>query len=60
MGFMGNFSFPFPVSCINGLDEFSEARKCIGLVVVDHIVFDALGESIISLSSKCCITPLDS
>jgi len=56
---MGNFSFPFLVSCIDGLDKFLEAGKNVGLVVVDHIVFDVLGKSIISLPSECCIAPLD-
>ena len=56
---MGNFSFSFLVLCIDGLDEFLKAGKSVGLVVVDHIILDALGQSITSLSLECCIAPLD-
>jgi len=40
------FSFSFPVWCVNSLNEFSKAGKSVGLVVVNHIIFDVLGESI--------------
>jgi len=59
MGFMGNFSMSFPESCVNSLNEFLEAGKCVQLVVVDHIVFDSFGESVVSLTTECCIAPLN-
>ena len=55
LGFMGEFSFSFPVSCIDSLDEFSESCEGGQLVVVDHIIFDMFGKSIVSLSMECCI-----
>jgi len=58
-GFTGNFPTSFPVLCLNGLQEFPETRKGVWLVVVDHVVFDAFGEYIVSLSVECCFTPLD-
>jgi len=59
MSFTGNFTVSFPVSSIDSLDEFPEARKGVRLVVVDHVVFDTFGESIVSLSAECCLTPLN-
>ena len=60
MGFTGNFPMSFPVLCIDSLNEFLKARKSVGLVVVDHIIFDALGKSIVSLFLEHCVAPLDS
>jgi len=60
MGFMGNFTASFPVSSIDSLDKFYGARKRVfGLFVVDHVVFDTIGESIVSLSAECCFAPLN-
>jgi len=56
---MGEFSFSFPVSCIDSLDEFSKSCEGVWLVVVDHIIFDTFGESIVSLMIECCIAPLN-
>src|SRR5882724_11989995 len=60
LGFMGEFSFSFPVLCVDSLDEFSESNKGVQLFVVDHIVFDTFGKSIVSLTMECCIAPLNS
>ena len=60
VGLLGNFSVSFPVSCIDSLNKFPKAGKRIGLVVVDHIIFDMFSKSIASLSSECCISPLNS
>jgi len=49
MGFVGDFSFSFTVSCVDSLDEFSESCEGSQLIVVDHVVFDAFGKSIVSL-----------
>jgi len=35
---MGNFPILFPVLCINRLYKFSETRKGVWLVVVDHVI----------------------
>ena len=59
MGFAGNFSMSFPVSCVDGLNEFLKAGKSVQLVVVNHIIFDTFGQSIVSLSVECCFAPLD-
>jgi len=59
MSFSGYFTASFPVSCIDSLDEFPEAGKGVWLLVVDHVVFDAFGKSIVSLSAECCLTPLN-
>ena len=56
---MGYFTTSFPVSSIDSLDEFLEARKGVWLLVVDHVVFDTFGESIVSLSAECCLAPLN-
>ena len=45
----------FPVSCVNSLNKFPEARKGVWLVVVDHFIFDMFGKSIVGLSVECCI-----
>ena len=49
----------FPVSSIDSLDEFPEAGKSVWLFVVDHVIFDMFGESIVSLSVECCLAPLN-
>ena len=41
--FMGEFSFSFPGSCTDSLDNFLESCKGGWLVVVDHIIFDMFG-----------------
>ena len=38
-----------PVMGIDSLDEFLEAGKCCGLLVVDHIILDPFGEAVVSL-----------
>src|SRR5882724_4598609 len=58
-GFVGEFSFSFPVSGINSLDKFSESNEGVRLFMVDHIVFDMFGESVVSLTMECCIAPLN-
>ena len=58
-GFAGEFSFLFPVSSINSLDEFSESNEGVRLFMLDHIVFDTFGESVVSLMMECCIAPLN-
>jgi len=55
-GFTGEFS-AFPISGINGLDEFSESNEGVRLFMVDHVVFDVLGESVVSLTAECGIAP---
>src|SRR5882724_1609738 len=57
--FVGYFTVSFPVSSIDSLDEFPEAGKHVWLFVVDHVIFDAFGKSIVSLSGECCLTPLN-
>src|SRR5882724_11373701 len=57
--FAGYFSTLFPVLSINSLDKFPEARKSVRLLVVDHVIFDTFGKSIVSLSVECCLTPLN-
>jgi len=57
--FAGYFTASFPVSSIDSLDEFPEARKSVWLFVVDHVVFDTFGESIVSLSAECPLAPLN-
>ena len=59
MSFMGYFTVSFPVLSINSLDEFLEAGKSVWLLVVDHVVFDTFGESIVSLCVECCLAPLN-
>ena len=49
----------FPVSCVNSLDEFPESRKGFWLIVVDHVICDMFGESVVSLSVECCLAPLN-
>jgi len=56
---MGYFTASFPVLSIDSLDEFPEAGKYVWLFVVDHVVFDTFGESIVSLSAECCLAPLN-
>jgi len=29
------------------------------LVMVDHVIFDMFGESVVSLSAECCFAPLE-
>ena len=58
-GFTGNFSSTFPVSCVYGLNKFTEACEGVQLVMVDHVVFDMFGQSIVSLLMECFFTPLD-
>src|SRR5882672_2852644 len=58
-GFAGEFSFTFPVLSINSLDEFLESCEGVWLIMVDHIVFDTFGQSVVSLSAECCFPPLD-
>src|SRR5882724_2640048 len=58
-GFAGEFSFSFPISGVDSLDEFSESNEGVRLFMVDHVVFDALGESIVSLTAECGIAPLN-
>src|SRR5882724_1971043 len=57
--FMGYFTVSFPVLCIDSLDEFLEAGKSVWLLMVDHVIFDTFGESIVSLSAECCLAPLN-
>ena len=57
--FMGDFSFSFPVLCINSLDEFLESCKGSRLIVVDHVIFDVFGKFIVSMMMECGITPLN-
>jgi len=52
------FTVSFPVLSIYSLDEFPEAGKSVWLFMVDHVVFDMFGESIVSLSAECCLAPL--
>src|SRR5882724_3757067 len=59
MSFVGYFSTSFPVSCIDSLDEFPEAGKGVWLLVVDHVVFDVFGGSIVSLSAESYLAPLN-
>ena len=59
MGFTGEFSFTFPVLSIDSLNESVESCEGVRLVVVDHVVFDTFGQSIVSLLAECCFTPLD-
>jgi len=54
-GFSGNFSFSFPVSCVNSLNEFWKARKSGGPY---HLW--CIWQVQISLLSECCIAPLNS
>src|SRR5882724_3952276 len=56
---MGNLPTSFPVSCINSLKKCLETEKGVQLVMVDHIVFDMFGDSIVSLSAECCFAPLN-
>ena len=56
---MGEFCFSFPVLGIDSLVEFLESCEGGQLVVVDYIIFDMFGESIVSLMVECCITPLN-
>jgi len=58
-GFVGVFSFSFPVSSIDSLNEFLESNEGVRLFMVDHIIFDTFGESIVSLTTECCIAPLN-
>ena len=58
-GFIGNFPMSFPVSCMDGLHKFPETGKGVWLVMVDHVIFDMFGKSIVSLSTVCCFAPLD-
>ena len=60
MSFAGDFSTSFPVLGVDSLNEFPKAGKGVGLVMVDHIIFDMFGESVVSLSSECYFAPLDS
>ena len=56
---MGEFSFSFPVSSINSLNESAEPCEGVQLVVVDHVIFDMFGQSVVSLSAECCFAPLE-
>ena len=58
--FAGNFPTLFPVLCIDSLHEFLVTRKGVQIVMMDHVVFDMFGESIVSLSAECCVSPLNS
>ena len=59
MVFAGEFSFMFPVSSIDSLNESAESCEGVQLVVVDHVIFDMFGQSIVSLSVECWFTPLN-
>ena len=59
LGFVGEFSFSFPVLSIDSLDEFSESNEGVWLFMMDHIIFDTFGESVVSLTTECCIAPLN-
>ena len=52
--FAGYFTASFPILSIDSLDEFPEAGKSVWLFVVDHVIFDTFGESVVSL---CGVLP---
>jgi len=54
-GFVGNFPMSFPVLHIDSLNEFLKTGKGVQLVVVDHIIFDIFGESIVCGVLLCLI-----
>jgi len=57
--FVGYFTMSFPVSCIDSLDEFPEAGKGVKLIMMDHVIFDTFGKSIVNLPAECCLAPLN-
>ena len=56
---MGDFTASFPVLCINSLDELAESCEGVWLIVVDHVILDSFGKSIVSLSAECGFAPLN-
>jgi len=58
-GFHGRVLLFVPVSSINSLDESAESCEGVQLVVVDHVIFDMFGQSIVSLSVECWFSPPD-
>ena len=53
-----NFSLPLPVAVINGLYELMEIQQRDGLVMVHHLIFDAVGQSFVGSLKKGMVVPL--
>ena len=49
----------FPVLGVNGLSQNMEFMEYIGFTDADHFILDPSQESIVGLSVKCSIFPLD-
>ena len=56
MGFLG---LSFPITGVDGLDEFPKVSEGGRFIVMDHIVFDPFCETIIRLPKERSFAPLD-